>query len=106
MHTDLTWKILHRVIYKTISDMLDEQQSIDVLSLRARLHELAEKEEDEVMVLCYWQASKILLRLPTTVTASQLMVAARHAFRTPMDHDLPDVATPTGMSVNEPGQSQ
>jgi helix-turn-helix protein len=87
LYTDLTWKILHRVINKTISDMLDEQQSIDVLSLRARLHELAEKEEDEVMVLCYWQASKILLRLPTTVTASQLMVAARHAFRTPMDHD-------------------
>ena len=87
MYTDLTWKILHRVINKTISDMLDEQQSIDVLSLRARLHELAEKEEDEVMVLCYWQASKILLRLPTTVTASQLMVTARHAFRTPMDHD-------------------
>lgn len=87
MYTDLTWKILHRVINKTISDMLDEQKSIDVLSLRARLHELAEKEEDEVMVLCYWQASKILLRLPTTVTASQLMVAARHAFRTPMDHD-------------------
>lgn len=87
MYTDLTWKILHRVINKTISDMLDEQQSIDVLSLRARLHELAEKEEDEVMVFCYWQASKILLRLPTTVTASQLMVAARHAFRTPMDHD-------------------
>ncbi|MDH2067053.1 hypothetical protein [Pantoea sp. GD03673] len=88
MHTDLTWKILHRVINKTISDMLDEQQSIDVLSLRARLHELAEKEEDEVMVLCYWQASKILMRLPATVTASQLMIAARHAFRTPMDHDL------------------
>jgi len=88
LHTDLTWKILHRVINKTISDMLDDQQSIDVLSLRARLHELAEKEEDEVMVLCYWQASKILLRLPTTVTASQLMVAARQAFRTPMDHDL------------------
>lgn len=87
MYTDLTWKILYRVINKTISDMLDEQQSIDVLSLRARLHELAEKEEDEVMVLCYWQASKILLRLPTTVTASQLMIAARHAFRTPMDHD-------------------
>ncbi|AMG56580.1 hypothetical protein [Pantoea vagans] len=87
MYTDLTWKILHRVINKIISDMLDEQQSINVLSLRARLHELAEKEEDEVMVLCYWQASKILLRLPTTVTASQLMVAARHAFRTPMDYD-------------------
>ncbi|WHQ73114.1 hypothetical protein [Pantoea sp. Lij88] len=88
MHTDLTWKTLHRVINQTISGMLDEQQTINVLSLRARLHELAEQEEDEVMVLCYWQASKILMRLPTTVTASQLMVAARHAFRTPMDHDL------------------
>lgn len=88
MHTDLTWKTLHRVINKTISDMLDEQQTIDVLSLRVRLHELAEQEEDEVMVLCYWQASKILMRLPTTVTASQLMIAARHAFRTPIDHDL------------------
>ncbi|MFW0700085.1 hypothetical protein [Pantoea sp. R13S299] len=88
MHTDLTWKTLHRVINLTISDMLDEQQTIDVLSLRIRLHELAEQEEDEVMVLCYWQASKILMRLPTTVTVSQLMIAARHAFRTPMDHDL------------------
>jgi len=59
-----------------------------VLSLRARLHELAEKEEDEVMLLCYWQASKILMRFPTTVTGSQLMTAARHAFRTPLNHDL------------------
>jgi len=40
------------------------------------------------MLLCYWQASKILMRLPTTVTASQLMTAARHAFRTPIGHDL------------------
>ncbi|NEG64589.1 hypothetical protein GQQ23_20020 (plasmid) [Pantoea agglomerans] len=88
MHTDLTWKTLYHVINQTISDMLDEQQTIDVLSLRARLHELAEKEEDEVMLLCYWQASKILMRLPTTVTASQLMTAARHAFRTPIGHDL------------------
>jgi hypothetical protein len=88
LHTDLTWKTLHHVINQTISDMLDEQQTIDVLSLRARLHELAEKEEDEVMLLCYWQASKILMRLPTTVTASQLMTAARHAFRTPIGHDL------------------
>jgi hypothetical protein len=40
------------------------------------------------MLLCYWQASKILMRLPTTVTASQLMTAARHAFRTPLNHDL------------------
>ena len=88
MHTDLSWKTLHRIINQTISDMLDEQQTLDVLSLRARLRELAEKEEDEVMVLCYWQASKILMRLPTTVTASQLMTAARHAFRTPLNHDL------------------
>lgn len=88
MYTDLTWKTLHRVINQTIADMLDEQQTLNVLSLRARLLELAEKEEDEVMLLCYWQASKILLRLPTTVTASQLMVAARHAFRTPPDYDL------------------
>ena len=88
MYTDLTWKTLHRIINQTISDMLDAQQTIDVLSLRVRLHELAEQEEDELMVLCYWQASKILMRLPTTVTASQLMIAARHAFRRPMDHDL------------------
>jgi len=88
LYNDLTWKTLHRVINQTISDMLDEQQTINVLSLRARLHERAEKEEDEVMVLCYWQASKILMRLPPTVTAGQLIEAARHAFRTPLDHDL------------------
>ncbi|MGK3142209.1 hypothetical protein [Pantoea sp. C2G6] len=87
MYTDLTWKTLHQIINQTISDMLDEQQTINVLSLRARLRELAEKEEDEVMLLCYWQASKILMRLPPTVTASQLMTAARHAFRTPLSFD-------------------
>lgn len=87
MYTDLTWKTLHQIINQTISDMLDEQQTINVLSLRARLREMAEKEEDEVMVLCYWQASKILQRLPATVTASQLMNVARHAFRTPLNHD-------------------
>lgn len=87
MQTDLSWKTLHHIINQTISDMLDDQQTINVLSLRAKLRELAEKEEDEMMVLCYWQASKILMRLPTTVTASQLMAAARHAFRTPLNHD-------------------
>jgi hypothetical protein len=87
LQTELSWKTLHQIINQTISDMLDEHQSINVLSLRARLRELAEKEEDEMMVLCYWQATKILMRLPTTVTASQLMAAARHAFRTPLNHD-------------------
>lgn len=89
MYTDLTWKTLYRIINQTIADMLDEQQTLDVLSLRTRLLERAEKEEDEVMVLCYWQACKILRRLPATVTASQLMLAARHAFRAPLDNDLP-----------------
>lgn len=88
MHTDLSWKTLHQIINQTIADMLDEHQTLNVLSLRARLRELAESEDDEIMVLCYWQASKILMRLPTTVTASQLMNAARHAFRTPLNHDL------------------
>lgn len=88
MLTNLSWKIIHDVINKTIEEMLDEQQTVDVLSLRARLRELAETETDEVMVLCYWQASKVLTRLPPTVTAAQLMTAARHAFRTPMNHDL------------------
>lgn len=87
MLTNLSWKIIHDVINKTIEEMLDEQQSVDVLSLRARLRELAETETDEVMVLCYWQASKVLMRLPPTVTAAQLMTAARHAFRTPLNHD-------------------
>ncbi|WP_293772488.1 hypothetical protein [uncultured Pantoea sp.] len=86
MYSDLTWKTLHRVINQTISDMLNEQQTLNVPSLRARLHDMAEKEDDELMVLCYWQASKILTRLPATVTASQLIEAARHAFRTPLDH--------------------
>lgn len=88
MYTDLTWKTLYRVINQTISDMLDEQQTLDVLSLRHRLHELAERDEDDVMLLCYWQADKILKRLPSTITAAQLMEAARHAFRTPLDHEL------------------
>lgn len=88
MLTNLSWKIIHDVILKTIEEMLDEQQTLDVLSLRARLRELAETETDEVMVLCYWQASKVLTRLPPTVTAAQLMTAARHAFRTPLNHDL------------------
>jgi len=89
LYTDLTWKTLYRIINQTIADMLDEQQTLDVPSLRARLLERAAKEEDEVMVLCYWQACKILRRLPATVTASQLMLAARHAFRAPLDNDLP-----------------
>lgn len=87
MLTNLSWKTIHDVIIKTIEEMLDEQQTLDVLSLRAKLRELAENETDEVMVLCYWQASKVLTRLPPTVTASQLMTAARHAFRTPLNHD-------------------
>jgi len=86
--TNLSWKIIHDVINKTIEEMLDEQQTVNVLSLRSRLRELAESETDEVMVLCYWQASKVLMRLPPTVTADQLMTAARHAFRTPLNHDL------------------
>lgn len=88
MLTNLSWKIIHAVINKTIEEMLDEQQTLNVLSLRARLRELAETETDEVMLLCYWQASKVLTRLPPTVTANQLMTAARHAFRTPLNHDL------------------
>ncbi|MCG7389567.1 MULTISPECIES: hypothetical protein [Pantoea] len=88
MLTNLSWKIIHDVINKTIEEMLDEQQTLNVLSLRARLRELAESETDEIMVLCYWQASKVLMRLPPTVTADQLMTAARHAFRTPLNHDL------------------
>ncbi|MBZ6386899.1 MULTISPECIES: hypothetical protein [Pantoea] len=88
MLTNLSWKIIHDVINKTIEEMLDEQQTLNVLSLRSRLRELAESETDEVMVLCYWQASKVLMRLPPTVTADQLMTAARHAFRTPLNHDL------------------
>ncbi|MEZ3498356.1 hypothetical protein [Pantoea sp. KPR_PJ] len=88
MLTNLSWKIIHDVINKTIEEMLDEQQTVDVPSLRARLTELAETEKDEGMVLCYWQAIKVLTRLPSSVTADQLMTAARHAFRTPLNHDL------------------
>jgi hypothetical protein len=32
--TELSWKTLHQIINQTISDMLDEHQSINVLSLR------------------------------------------------------------------------
>nr|WP_202403372.1 hypothetical protein [Pantoea sp. Taur] len=67
--------------------MVDEQQTLDVITLRRRLREMAENETDEEMVLCYWQASKVLTRLPPTVTASQLVEAARHAFRSPLNHD-------------------
>lgn len=88
MLSNISWKTIHDVINKTIEDMVDEQQTLDVLSLRSRLRELAETESDEIMVLCYWQANKVLTRLPPTVTASQLMSAARHAFRTPVSHEL------------------
>lgn len=88
MFTELSWKIIHQIINQTIKEMVDEQQTLNVLSLRARLREMAEKETDEAMVLCYWQASKVLNRLPPTVTANQLLHAARHAFRTPLNHEL------------------
>ncbi|ORM72722.1 hypothetical protein HA48_13195 [Pantoea wallisii] len=87
MFADLSWKIIHQVINQTIAEMVDEQQTLDVLSLRRRLKEMAENETNEEMVLCYWQASKILMRLPPTVTAGQLIDAARHAFRSPLSHD-------------------
>lgn len=87
MFANISWKSIHQVINQTIAEMVDEQQTLDVLTLRKRLQEMAESETDEVMVLCYWQASKVLTRLPPTVTASQLIEAARHAFRTPLNHD-------------------
>ncbi|ORM70311.1 hypothetical protein [Pantoea rwandensis] len=87
MFANIPWKSIHQVINQTIAEMVDEQQTLDVLTLRRRLQEMAESETDEVMVLCYWQASKVLTRLPPTVTASQLIEAARHAFRTPLNHD-------------------
>ena len=87
MFANISWKSIHQVINQTIAEMVDEQQTLDVLTLRKRLQEMAESETDEVMVLCYWHASKVLTRLPPTVTASQLIEAARHAFRTPLNHD-------------------
>jgi hypothetical protein len=84
---DISWKNIHQVISQTIAEMVDEQQTLDVLTLRGRLREMAENETDEEMVLCYWQAMKVLTRLPPTVTASQLIEAARHAFRSPINHD-------------------
>ncbi|MGK3112047.1 hypothetical protein [Candidatus Pantoea formicae] len=87
MFADIPWKSIHQVINQTIAEMVDEQQTLDVLTLRRRLQEMAESETDELMVLCYWQASKVLTRLPPTVTANQLIEAARHAFRTPLNHD-------------------
>ncbi|WP_420849001.1 hypothetical protein [Pantoea rodasii] len=83
----MSWKIIHQVINQTIAEMVDEQQTLDVLTLRRRLREMAESETDEAMVLCYWQANKVLSHLPSTVTASQLIDAARHAFRSPLNHD-------------------
>ncbi len=62
MLADLSWKIIHQVINQTIAEMVDEQQTLDVLSLRRRLREMAENETNEEMVLCYWQASKVLTR--------------------------------------------
>ncbi|MXP57050.1 hypothetical protein [Pantoea sp. Taur] len=87
MFAEISWKIIHQVINQTIAEMVDEQQTLDVITLRRRLREMAENETDEEMVLCYWQASKVLTRLPPTVTASQLVEAARHAFRSPLNHD-------------------
>lgn len=87
MFADLSWKTLHQVISQTIAEMADEQQTLDVPSLRRRLEQMAESETNEEMVLCYWQASKILLHLPATVTASQLLDAARRAFRSPPGTD-------------------
>nr|WP_026042736.1 hypothetical protein [Pantoea sp. A4] len=88
MLSDLSWRALHPLINQTIADMLNEQQTVDVRSLRSRLRQLAETESDELMVLCYWQASKVLQRLPATVSGEQLMQAARHAFRSPLNHEL------------------
>lgn len=87
MLADLSWKIILQVIIKTIAEMADEQQTLDVPSLRHRLHEMAENETNEEWVLCYWQASKVLMQLPPTVTASQLIEAAREALRSPLRHD-------------------
>lgn len=87
MFANISWKIIHQVIIETITEMMDEQQTIDVPTLRSRLMEMAESESDEAMVLCYWQASKVLMRLPPTVTASQLIEEARVAYRTPLNHD-------------------
>jgi hypothetical protein len=85
---NLPWKIIHQVLNETIAELMDEQQTLDVPTLRGRLMEMAESETDELMVLCYWQASKVLMRLPTTVTASQLIEEARLAFRTPLNHGV------------------
>ncbi|WP_343552968.1 hypothetical protein [Pantoea sp.] len=88
MFANLSWKIIRQVLSETIAEMMDEQQTLDVPALRGRLMELAESESDELMVLCYWQASKVLMRLPPTVTASQLLEEARLAYRTPLNHDV------------------
>lgn len=87
MFANISWKIIHQVINETIAEMVDEQQTLNVSTLRGRLREMAESETDELMVLCYWQANKVLMRLPSTVTASQLVEAARTAFRSPLNHD-------------------
>ncbi|WP_271460593.1 hypothetical protein [Pantoea leporis] len=87
MFADLSWKIIHQVLNETIAELMDEHQTLDVPTLRERLLEMAESESDELMVLCYWQASKVLTRLPPTVTASQLIEEARVAYRTPLNHD-------------------
>lgn len=87
MFANLSWKIIHQVLNETIAELMDEHQTLDVPTLRERLLEMAESESDELMVLCYWQASKVLTRLPPTVTASRLIEEARVAYRTPLNHD-------------------
>lgn len=87
MFANLSWKIIHQVLNETIAELMDEQQTLDVPTLRERLMEMAESESDELMVLCYWQASRVLTRLPPTVTASQLIEEARVAWRAPLNHD-------------------
>lgn len=79
--TDVSLKIIQQLIRQTIAGWADDHQMLDVISLMHRLEEMAENESDEALLLCYWQASKVLMRLPPKVTVAELLAAARDAVR-------------------------
>ncbi len=81
MLTDVSLKIIQQLIRQTIAGWADDHQMLDVISLMHRLEEMAENESDEALLLCYWQASKVLMRLPPKVTVAELWAAARDTVR-------------------------
>lgn len=87
MFAELPWKALLQLINRSIAEVVDEQQMLDVVRLRRRLHEMAECETDEDLVLCYWLAGRVLMRLPPTLSVKEFRTVVREALRAPLNHD-------------------